>query len=58
MSRRLLALADRIAHVLYEPTRLGRNLSVTRWHHRIHLLPHRWIEPVCDRYERRITNGG
>lgn len=55
MTGRLLALADRIAHFAYEPTRLSRDLTVARWHHRLHLVPHRLIEPICDRYDRQIT---
>lgn len=58
MTGKLLAATDRVAHFLYEPTRLGQNLSVARWHHRIHLVPHRLIKPLCDRYERRLTGEG
>lgn len=47
-----LAVVDRLAHVLYCPTMLGRQSARARWHHRIHLIPGRWLTAVCDRYDR------
>ena len=42
---------DRIAHVLYCPTMLGKDCVRDRWHHRIHLIPGFVLEWFCDRYD-------
>ncbi|HYJ33809.1 MAG TPA: hypothetical protein VE326_11370 [Candidatus Binatia bacterium] len=43
---------DTLAHFLYCPTMFFRRCARERWHHRIHLMPGRWLAPICDRYER------
>ena len=40
-----------IAHFLYCPTTLGRQVAVGRWHHRIHLIPARLLAQLCDRLD-------
>ena len=42
---------DRVAHVLYCPTMLGKDCVRDRWHHRIHLIPGFVLEWFCDRYD-------
>lgn len=59
MRIRLLELADRVAHVLYEPAMLGKPCVAIpprrAWLHRIHLIPGPVFAAVCDRYEAAIT---
>ena len=54
---RALEALDSLAHFLYRPTMLGRGLAVARWHHRIHLIPHRLMDLICGPYERSIWAG-
>lgn len=54
-----MRLVDWLAHMLYEPALLGRRAGAVRlpWAHRVHLIPGRWLEWVCDRYDRRLGVG-
>jgi len=42
-------MLDDLAHFLYCPTMLGRRSARYKPHHRIHLIPGRWLEKVCER---------
>lgn len=42
---------DTTAHFLYCPTMWGRRCARARWHHHLHLIPHRLLGWVCDRYD-------
>lgn len=45
-----------VVHWLYDPALMGRKSARVRlgWLHRIHLIPGRWMERACDRYDRRL----
>lgn len=50
-----IEVLDPLAHFAYQPTALGRRAyRTTRWHHRIHLIPGRWLAWVCDEYDRQL----
>lgn len=51
MRHRLWRIADTAAHLLYAPTMRGTRCGRARWHHRVHLIPHRVFGWICDRYE-------
>lgn len=59
MRFRILELADRVAHALYEPATLGRRCVAyppsRAWLHRIRLIPTALFVAVCDRYETALT---
>lgn len=43
-------------HRLYDPALMGRKTAHVRfsWLHRIHLIPARWMNRACDRYDRSL----
>lgn len=45
---------DRLAHLLYYPTALGRDDQGHQcpWHHRIHLIPATWLYTCCQHATR------
>ena len=54
MHLRLWERLDDTAHILFSPTMLGNRVAQQRWHHHIHLIPKRWLEWACDRYDRHL----
>ena len=54
MEHHLATGLHEITHWLYDPAALGRKAYRVRypWLH-IHLIPGRWLEWACDRYDRR-----
>lgn len=57
MKHRILAAADKVAHVLYRPTMSNRRVVEVRWHHRFHLIPGWALKVICDRYEAAVWAG-
>lgn len=54
MRHRLITALDHVAHFLYCPTMLGRRSARARRHHRLHLIPGRWLAAACDAYDRSL----
>lgn len=47
---------DRVGHILYEPTNIGRRVHRHdhRWHHNLHVLPGRVVGWICHRYDMAL----
>lgn len=44
-----------IVHWLYDPFAFGRRCYRIRWYHRIHLIPARLIDRLCDKYDEKLA---
>jgi hypothetical protein len=55
MAHHLHTGVHELLHWLYDPAALGRKAYRVRfpWLH-IHLIPGRWLDRACDRYDRRL----